>query len=376
MRSNLLKSALSVFALAVAALFVGTLAMAAPTFSGGVAAGFGQVSIDGGGTGPGASGSTWNTQVESNLVATGKTQNGTVDYYYRLRIRGTQGDALPGGFGSSGPSSTATQTEGVFTTSGLSALRTRIGWNVTDAFRIEMGRLPSLGANGFADIQPLRTPAGFELPVNLYAFFDAGAINFSFKTGGIKVGLAISSNCDPGCDHGDAGSASVRAQNTLMPWFLGSFGAIDVALRLPQASAQASVAATGAQGGAIKIEDEFKSSATAVEVRFKTDALMVALESYAKTAKSPAAGSKDKKTTDLALALKLAMGVQVQYASDSIDTGGTAKAEQTWLSLAYLFNVDGASFGPEYRTTTYNSGVTGDKDVKGALIRFVGVVSL
>lgn len=371
MRSNLLKSMLSVFALAVTAMFVGTLAMAAPTFSGGVAAGFGQVSIDGGGTGPGASGETWNSQVESNLVATGKTAEGKVDYYYRIRIRGTQGDSVAGGFGSSGPSATGTQTEGVFTTSGLSGLRTRIGWNVTDAFRIEMGRLPSIGGVGFADIQPLRTPAGFELPVNLYAFYDVGAIVFSFKTGAMKLGLAIGATCDPSCNHPDASAASVRAQSTLMPFFQGSFGPIDVGVRIPQASGQASVAS-----GTIKVEDEFKSSATGVEVRFKTDALTVALESYAKTAKSPATGAKDVKTTDLALALKLAMGVQVQYASDSIDTGGTAKAEQTWLGVAYLFKVDGASFGPEYRSTTYNSGVTGDKDVKGTLIRFVGVVSL
>src|SRR3970040_2345539 len=106
MRSNLLKSALSVFALAVAAMFVGTLAMAAPPFSGGAGAGFGIASWDTGAaatTGTGTStdkpsDSTYNNQVEANLIAAGKTENGAGDYYVRLRVRGTQGDTIPKDF--------------------------------------------------------------------------------------------------------------------------------------------------------------------------------------------------------------------------------------------------------------------------------------
>lgn len=374
MRSNLLKSMLAVFALAVSMMYVGSLAVAAPSFSGGVAAGFGQVTVDDGGTGPGAgSQSAYNAQIESNLIATGKTEGGKVDYYYRLRIRGTQGDPL-----------NSSETESSFSDNQLQTVRTRIGWNVTDAFRIEMGKLPSIGGVGFADIQPLRSPKGFELPVNLYAFYDAGAINFSFKSGSMKFGVAIAAKCDPGCDHSDSTNtsgistntgASLGAASTILPYFQGSFGALDVGVRIPSSSAKVSKVGSGSPAG-LKLEDQFKSSATGLELRFKTNAVTAAMEYYAKTAKSPLAGAKDEKVTDLTLAAILAMGLQVQYATDTLDNGGTAKPKTTWLSLAYLFDVDGAKFGPEYRSVTFNADTPGSKDVKATMIRFVGTVGL
>jgi len=392
MRSNLLKSVLSVFALAVAALFVGTLAMAAPTFSGGAAAGFGQVSWDTGNSGAGASGSAYNTQIEANLIASGKNESGSVDYYYRLRIRGTQGDPITkneseGSFVSSVGTSCVTGDGSGCGSDGdaghVQTARFRMGWNVSDAFRIEVGKLPGIGGTGLTDLQAVRAPGGFRHFNNNGGFFDVGAINFAFKTGGIKVGLALGSACDPSCtQHGDAkakdsngNSDVIRAQNTMLPYFQGTFGGIKVGFRAPQSSGTVASKAS-ASTTTLKVEDEFKTSMTVIEASVPIGPAAIALELTNQTAKSPVTGSKDLKTSDVELAVTALNGLLVQYGTDEQDNGSTSptykKPKVTLITVSYVWDMGGgAKIGPEYSTVTSTSSSTTGKDAKGQLIRII-----
>jgi hypothetical protein len=374
--------------------------MAEGKFSGGAAAGFGQVSWDTGGTaGPGApaDGSAYNVQMESNLIYSGKNEN--MDYYFRMRARGTSGDTEVKDF----TEGTFTDTQGTGQFGALNTVRVRVGYNA-GAFRVAMGKLPGIGGIGFADLRPLRAPGGFRHYVDNLGMFDSAAIQLEFNAGPAKVGLAISTDCQVQCDAGTGvvtesggieidpatdtitettGSAKLRGTNTIMPYVQAAFGAIKVGARFASSSAKLNAALTetpyvaGVAGASTTTTVDgvtTKGSGMVVEVAFNSDAFGAALEYTSTTAKCETTldpGCKDKKVSGPGLAVTFAGGGLVQYSSSETDTGGTGKKPSTQLiSGSFLFDVGGGKLGPEVASATTNAGGTA-KDQKGTLIRLI-----
>lgn len=398
MRSISLKFA-SAFALLAALTFVAVgaaMAQDGGKWSGGAYAGFGQVSWDKGTTataGSPSSGSAYNTQIEANLIYSGK--QGPMDYYFRIRARGTTGDTVVKDF-----------SEGTFNDGQLQTVRLRVGWNVTDAFRIEAGRLPSIGGVGFADQRPVRAPGGFRHFVDNYAMWDAGALNLSFKTGGIRVGLAISGDCQVACLAGQSlptssttvdgatGTITViktdfrsKGQSTMLPYVQATFGAAKVGFRYAASQGKAvgsyrEDTITGA--GVVTNVDNFtvdetvKSTGMVLEAAYNTPAFGVAVE-YTGTTYKPFpsdVGAKDFKNTMIGLAATFAGGGLVQYSSSKDDDGlpaaSTAGKDKTTISGSYLMDVgSGAQVGPEIATASEKAQKTGSKEAKGTLVRLL-----
>jgi hypothetical protein len=372
--------------------------MAEGKFSGGAAAGFGQATWDTGGTaapGAPADGSAYNAQIESNLIYSGK--NGNMDFYLRMRARGTSGDTEVKDF-----------SEGTFTDGQLNTVRVRVGYT-NGPFRMEVGRLPGIGGIGFADLRPLRAPGGFRHYVDNLGMFDSGAINLQFNAGPAKIGLAISTDCQVQCDAGTGvvteggsvvldpaggtvgtitettGSAKLRGTNTIMPYVQAAFGAIKVGARFATSSAKLNASFTENTydvGNIVPTATDTttvdgvttKGSGMVVEVAFNSDAFGAALEYTSTTAKCETTldpGCKDKKVSGPGLAVTFAGGGLVQYSSSETDTGGTGKKPSTQLiSGSFLFDVGGGKLGPEVASATTNAGGTA-KDQKGTLIRLI-----
>lgn len=346
MRNAIFASAIALLAAFV--LMVAGPAMAQPKISGAAAASFGQVSVDTGGTGDTETGDSFFTTIEANFIATGG--NGTMDYYFRLRGRGTEGNTVPHDFEG-----------GTFADNQLQTVRVRVGWNVTDQFRIEMGKMPGIGGTGAADINNVRTPGGIGAPVNKFGMWDSGAINLAFKaTPQIRVGLAISSDCQVGCTAGaDARPAAAGGGNyegnfqTLMPYANLNFGDIGISLRLPQSSGDAIVSGKS---------ETVESDAVGFEAKYSMDQIYVALEYYDSTKGCVGSGCFEETQTDTTLALK-AYGLGLQIGSSDIDVNKTTTETEDFMAVWYEIPMgDGGKVFPEIGQLTLNDGTTGAKD--------------
>jgi len=395
MRSIFLKSLVSAFALFAVAAFVaaGAMAQDAPKVSGGVYAGFGQAKWESGGTAS-KSDSALNGQIEANLIVSGAKEN--VDYYFRLRARGTTGDTTTKGLSEGTADCNGNAAAGFENANSdfsalntsincgkMQTIRVRVGWNGPGGFRLEGGRLPSIGGVGYADIQPVRAPSGFRHFNDTAAFYDVTAIVASFKTGGIKVGLGLSANCDINCKYdqssgtgnglgvvdASAGSAVILTnQNSSIVFFQGAFGDVKVGARVVGAGSKVKDPGTSTTMAA---DDTLKASANVVEAAYTMGGMMFALEFNSETDKAPNAGTgKDWKITGPALAVSFLNGnAAVQYSSQKTDKGATFVPEQTWVSAFYLADVGGGKVGGEFVSTSYKSGATTTQ--KGTLIRLL-----
>jgi len=399
MRSISLKFA-SAFALLAALTFVAVgaaMAQDGGKWNGGAYAGFGQVNWDKGtvaAPGSPSSGSSYNTQIEANIIYSGK--QGPMDYLFRMRARGTQGNTEVKDF-----------TEGTFNDGQLQTVRVRVGWNVSDAFRIEIGRLPSIGGVGYADLQFVRAPASFRHFNDNYAMWDSGAINLSFKVGGIKAGLAISADCQVACLAGqtlpassttiDAGTSTItvvkstlasKNQSTMLPYVQADLGAVKVGFRYAASQGKAvgsykeddiDIATGGVTAvDSFTVDETVKSTGMVLEAAYTTPGFGVAFE-YTGTTYKPFpsdVGAKDFKNTQIALSATFAGGGLVQYSTSKDDDGlpaaSTAGVDKTVMSAAYLMDVgSGGQVGPEVVLASEKAQVTGAKEAKGTLIRLL-----
>jgi hypothetical protein len=339
--------------LATLALVAGS-AVAQPKISGGVGAGFGQLSWDDGNT----SSSTYNAQTESNLIASGT--NGSFDYYFRIRIRGTQGDtAQKGG------------TESSFSDGQLQTVRTRVTWNINDSMSLAMGRLPGIGVINPGYAAALRAPSGLRSADGAIAGWDTGGMVFAYKAGSIRAGLAILANCQVGCDNIDdsvSGDASVTNQSTMIPFVQYRSGAIAVGLRLAMSSGQAN--------GTDFSEVATSGSGNNIDFQFKTDAFSVGLEMSSATSAGAknALGSTpdDAESSAMVLAVKaagLAIGYSAATTADGyVDpvSGKGSDDTDTVISVNYAMDMGGGKLTPELITAS-NSNT----DMAGQLIRLV-----
>jgi hypothetical protein len=401
MRSKLLNTIASVFAMAAALAFVagGAMAQDGPKVSGGAGVGFGQVQWDTGATsdGPGdpVDGSALNAQIESNVIVSGKNEN--VDYYFRMRARGTTGDTIVKGF-----------SEGTFNDGQMQTVRVRVGTNFGPV-RVEIGRLPGIGGTGMADLRPVRAPGGFRHNVNNLGFFDAGALNVRFAAGPVKVGVAIQANgCQVNCSGGfkDSSSTSVTAADTLttsttsvstgnaqtiMPYVQGAFGPVKFGVRYATSSQDVIVSSsttdvtvsTGAStttGGAPH-DGSVDRSGFVGEVAVAAGPGGIGLEytSLPEGCLDPIgpAGTACNDTTVTGPGLAVTWtGLLVQYSSSEEDDGDatTTNATSSVVSGSFLFDIGGGKIGPEVaiaksKPSDSTLAVTPKPEASGRLIR-------
>jgi hypothetical protein len=259
-----------------------------------------------------------------------------------------------------------------------------VGWNPTENFRLSAGRLPSIGGQGYTDIQPVRAPSNFRHYNDSYAFFDVTGIVAEFKSGGIRAGLGLAANCDVGCNGTLSGKdaegslTNYTDQQSTLIFFQGAFGDLKVGARLDNASSKVQTVGNAAGAAGVKVGDQAKGSATVVEAQYAIpNTATIAFELESETDKALDATAKDKKVTMPSLAVSFLNGnAAVQYSKQTTDVGatGASKAENTVLSAFYLADVGGGKVGAEYVTVSQKAAVaTGAAGVtaKGSLIRFL-----
>ena len=405
MRSKLLKSIASVFAMAAALAFVagGAMAQDGPKISGGAGVGFGQVTWDSGETSTGApgdvvDGSALNAQIESNVIVSGKNEN--VDYYFRMRARGTTGDTIVKGF-----------SEGTFNDGQMQTVRVRVGTNFGPV-RVEIGRLPGIGGTGMADLRPVRAPGGFRHNVNNLGFFDAGALNVRFAAGPVKVGVAIQANgCQVNCSGGFKDSSktvlntvaqtevttttSVDSGNaqTIMPYVQGAFGPVKFGVRYALSSSDVIVKTavktvdlstdppTDGTVTTATHDGSVDSSGFVGEVAVAAGPVGIGLEytSLTEGCLDPIvpAGTACNDTTVTGPGLAVTWtGLLVQYSSSEEDDGDatTTNATSSVVSGSFLFDIGGGKIGPEVaiaksKPSDSTTAVTPKPEASGRLIR-------
>jgi hypothetical protein len=346
--------------LATLALVAGS-AVAQPKISGGVGAGFGQLSWSNADT----SSSTYNAQTEANLVASGT--NGSFDYYFRIRIRGTQGDtSVKGG------------TEASMSDGQLQTVRTRVTWNINDSMSLAMGRLPGIGVINPGYAAALRAPSGLRSSDGNIAGWDTGGMVFAYKAGAIRAGLALLARCQvdfpSGCsninDTSAGGDAVVSNESSMIPFVQYKSGAIGVGVRMAMDSAEVN--------GTDFEEEAISGSGTNLDFSFKTDAFGIGLEYFtgtkAGTANSLDANNDTEDENLYAIVARIDVaGVVLGYSEGGVvdgitDTAGDAKANASTIvtSVNYPMDMGGGKLTPELISSHENSG-----NKSGQLIRVV-----
>lgn len=339
MRSLLKLSLAAMLALVVA----GTAFAADVKWSGNIGAGFGQITYgatkdsNGDGdevdAGEGADAySEYITSIEANIRAT--VEAGPVTAIARFRPRGHQ-------------SSTTGQTlNAAGATNGINEFYTEIWWKPTDAFTVGFGRF-----QGQAWSQPMSGTYLIINPLGAPEYFmnwtGIDGLDLEFNAGVVQVGLGIASECRPACSGGS------QSASTMAPHLTGKFGDIGLRISLPQTSAKDAAADEDRKGAGYQVGVSWSGM----------QGVYVGLDLQSHTDKEyGASGAEDQTKSGTALRVDFS-GFQLGYWAGETKNvgGGTGKATETFMKLAYFIKVsDNASIIPEFTSDTVKANEDAD----------------